>query len=292
MQVAQPSFKIESFSLQCDTIKNSAFAIINGQRYELPLETWQLMPIVSYANSEYDAAVSLFGRRLFQDHGHTDTIRTLFHNAFIDNLLGLRLLQTDLLLAGNYLQNEDDRGKLPTFDGLETPILAESEKMLYNPHVFVASSLNASINIELGEYYNSYVFTDFVDSVTGDSIKFNVEDVCLKIEGHPYYYFIDKQIDTMATLLNLFKTIDNNKKPTHKIIKLTELTNDLREKHELVRDLNPIVYDAAVTTCQWTAFFRYAKENYPQNWDSFVKQVGNLQYDAPEVYTPIKLKNR
>lgn len=425
VQVAQPSFKIESFSLQCDPDNNSAYAIINGHRHSIPLETWQLMPIVEYANSNDHAVVTLFG---------TEECGTLFHNAFIDKLLGLRLLQTDLLLAGKYLQ-KDHRGELPTFNGSETPILAESEKMLYNPHVFVASSLKASKNIDslkksLGEYYTSYVFTDFVDSVTGDSIKFNVMDDSLVIEGFPYYYFIrtdTTQIDTLEILCNFFDGLKSNKKaldtfkqntssksykirskinkgdfqgaldlfyksykgidssksvynfqrkieilndslnqpyrcslkslaenkqlfdeikeleerietgkpdiydfvllsenlkkrmkldgkttdklnfptfddllifyfyqnPIPKIIRLTELTNALREKHELVRELNPIVIDAAVSTCQWAAFFRYAKKYHKKNWNTFVKQVKSLQYDAPAVYTPVNnLKNK
>lgn len=424
VQVAQPSFKVESFSLQCDPNNNSAYAIINGHRYNIPLETWQLMPIVEYANSNDQAVVTVYG---------TEECGTLFHNAFIDKLLGLRLLQTDLLLAGNYLQRYD-RGKLPTFDGSVTPILGESEKMLYNPHVLLASSNKASrdidsLKISLGEYYTSYVFTDLVDSVTGDSIKFNVVDDSLVIEGFPYYYFIRNdttQIDTLEILCNFFdglklksnkkalaefnqntssksykikskikkgdfqgaldlfnksyKGIDSAKSvknyerklnslnaynyryypelltdsqkrildnidtlniknkngktdiydivlrseyykkleeldgnptdklnfPTfddlliyyfyqlhiYKIIKLTELTNALREKHELVRDLNPIVVDAAVSTCQWAAFFRYAKKRHNKNWNTFVKQVKSLRYDAPAVYTPVnKLKN-
>lgn len=448
VQVAQPSFEVESFSLQCDPIKNSAYAVINGQKYLIPLEVWQLKPIVAYANSEYDAAVSLFGR-LYQDHGHTDTIQTVFHNAFVDNLLGLRLLQADLLLADKYMQ-KDDRFKLPAFDGSEMPILAESEKTFYNPQAFKASSRKASKNIDkkiksIGEEYSSYVFTDFVDYVTGDSMHFNIVNNRLKIEGRPYYYFIyfDKtRTDTLETLCKIFDKYDeifdafledinnnypiispkisnklnfqnykslsekvkrnnyngaitefrerynhipdsttalsvfqkkrNNLKrfisiykinnpseyhqlqevfeplydltekilidedntrevfllsmywnllveidpnltnkssssfptfddflicyfcqyPNYQMKELTKLTNAIMNRHDLVRNLNPIVYDAAVATCQWTAFFRYAKENYSRNWDLFVNQVKKLKYDVPEVYTPTKLKNR
>ena len=429
VQVAQPSFKVESFSLQCDPIKNSAYAIINGQRYDIPLETWQLMPIVAYANSVYVAAVSLYGRRI-----EDGKCRIVFHKAFIDNLLGIRLLQADILLAG-FMQPKY-RVSLPTFDGDDIPILGNSEYALYNPDEDSLPSLEASKLIHGIDslvqndtysnslftsqwHYSTYVFTDFNDSEADNLIKFNIIDSCLTIDGFPYFYFIKntKQIDTIDFLVDFFDKIKEskafNKKASpksfkirrkiknsnykkalelfcefyddisdsttalakynlkgiklniiynlhrdvplplsgknrkinekinkiikhqtkngdmdlndrfllaeyenkltkstqypsfddllicqfyqtmiHKIEKSARFTNIMKKRRDLVRDLNPIVYDAAVATCQWSAFFRYVKENYPQNWDSFVKQVEKLQYDAPEVYTPIDIKNR
>lgn len=438
VQVAQPTFHVESFSLQCDLDNNSAYATINGQRYNIPLETWQLMPITAYANSEYDAAVSLFGELLYQNQNNTDTISIFFHNAFIDKLLGIRLLHIDLLFS-DILQYED-RGKLPTFDNSTSPILSKSEALMYNPDKLLSLSSLASDSIDiiiddyLEESNYSYVFTDAINDFTGSPITFNIINNSLKIEGHPYYYFIhfdETRFDTLETLCDFFDEYDeivdafeeiinpktsnilnfqnykslsekvkinnhngaiaefrerynhipdsttasaifqtkrNNLKrfisiykkdnpseyhqlqkefeplydltekilidednirevirlsmiwtlfieadtnltntfptfddflicyfyqyPNYQMKELTKLTNAIRKKRDLVRNLNPIVYDAAVATCQWSAFFRYAKENYPQNWNSFVKQVEKLQYDAPKVYTPIKVKNR
>lgn len=424
VQVAQPSFKVASFSLQCDPIKNSAYAIINGQRYDIPLETWQLMPIVAYANSEYDAAVSLYGRRI--EDGKS---RIVFHKAFIDNLLGIRLLQADILLTG-FLQPKY-LVSLPTFDGDDIPILGNSEYALYNPDEDSLPSLEASKLIDGIDslvqddtytsqwHYSTYVFTDFNDSEADNFIKFNIIDSCLTIDGFPYFYFIKdtKQIDTIDFLVDFFDEIKeskafnknaspksfkirnkiknsnykkalelfceyyedisdgtmalakytsknislkkiyiaHSKKPLplsgknrktkerinklikyqtkygdmdlndrfllaeyenkltnstlypsfddllicrfyqtmiHKIEKSARFTNIMKKRRDLVRDLNPIVYDAAVATCQWAAFFRYAKKYHKKSWNSFVKQVEKLQYDAPEVYTPIDIKNR
>jgi len=432
VQVAQPTFHVESFSLQCDQNNNSAYAVINGKRYDIPLETWQLMPIVAYANSEYDAAVTLYGNRTYSNIGHSDTISALFHDAFIDKLLGIRLLQIDLLLADSIVNNygtivitPKDKCSLPSFNNNESPILSNYESSHYNPMKNIFISLSGNVQEQISNtvakygYYDSYIFTDFVDSVTGDSIKFNIVDDSLVIVGFPYYYFIRKdttQIDTLEILCDFFNEIKKSKafnktdspksyrifkniekenyqealywfckyynsisdstkakriiidktrkldvflkgefkkhylslpkdqqkttikeiealkkdkkffrpyllakyvkdnyetntnldfptfddllifyfyqNPIPKTIKLTELTNALREKHKLVLNLNPIVYDAALTTSQWAAFFRYAKKYHKKSWNSFVKQVEKLQYDAPEVYTPINLKNR
>ena len=55
--------------------------------------------------------------------------------------------------------------------------------------------------------------------------------------------------------------------------------------------INPIVFDAAEKTCQWGAFFRYVKENYNEEWHSFVNNIKKLKYDAPIVQTPIDFTN-
>ena len=47
------------------------------------------------------------------------------------------------------------------------------------------------------------------------------------------------------------------------------------------------MYDSAIKCCQWSAFFRYVKANYPDEWRSFKADVQRLRYDAPEVVTPI-----
>ena len=463
VQVAQPAFKVDyGFAIIFDQNNNSAHAIINGKKYQIPLEAWQLKPIVAYANSNYNAAVTLFGDRTYSNSGQSYTLRTLFHDAFIDKLLGIRLLQTDLLLAHTFgnifnyiLFTPNEKYSLPTFNGYDSPILSNYESLHYNPMKknFISMSENAQeqINNTIDKYggFSSYIFTDFVDSLTGDPIKFNVKHGRLELEGLPYYCFLDideNQIDTIETLINFFEEIESehnfwspilfqksespkcheireqikkgdynealtlfkkyynhisdffqatsifnekrnslfefmdkygknyspssesqqcllsiidsikndkfNKIDDHgilsilsidkynlsenkvvelaelwktiiwidgkdetvinnfpsyddyliyyfywhripKTIRLTELTNALKKKQKLVRDINPIVYDAAVTTCQWVAFFRYAKEKASkENWDSFVDLVSKLQDDAPKVYTPIDIKKR
>ena len=62
-----------------------------------------------------------------------------------------------------------------------------------------------------------------------------------------------------------------------------------KQMSDLIYLINPIVYDSAIKCCQWSAFFRYVKANYPDEWRSFKADVQRLRYDAPEVVTPINL---
>lgn len=64
-------------------------------------------------------------------------------------------------------------------------------------------------------------------------------------------------------------------------------SDKMREKQSSLKAMNPTVYNAAVATCQWSAFFRYMKKRNPANWRKFVYNVNKLKYDAPTVWTPI-----
>ena len=81
----------------------------------------------------------------------------------------------------------------------------------------------------------------------------------------------------------------NHKIPAAKT--LVNITNFLREHRIYTYMINPIVFDAAEKTCQWSAFFRYVKENYEEDWNTFVSSVNKLKYDAPIVQTPIDFSN-
>lgn len=448
VQVAEPAFPVESISLICDKDSNAAFAMINGEKYRIPLGVWELEPIVKYANSPFNAAVTLYG---------TGESRVKFHEAFIDKLMGLRVLQTDLLLASNYLEPVD-RIKLPANqNGVQ--VMSESEKndwhvdsvlcRLFHETSPDTLSLFSSYLIEkakdsIGEDFTTYIYTDFGEPITFDIVNGNIS-----ISGRPYYRFtrndeiveVDETYDevlifldsltlkskvyssgiasrayqasAMPKVTNIRKIADSKKDkhtkaqesfkimdyykmhdslrltssislfslnyiflsetlteyvdsismlnlpendprvslctpirdiikdssifnapvlaeyakeivvqdPTaqevdkitscleisnmgnddlliyytetrgiHEQVLAEQFTNYLKERHELVRMLNPVVIDASVDVCRWAAFFRYAKVKNPSNWKKFVKQVDGLTYDAPQVSTPIRFR--
>jgi len=464
VQQAEPNFPVKSFSLECNKSANSAYAIINGQKYDIPLPVWQLEPIVNYANDTNNAAVTLFGEEKCQ---------ILFHRAFLDRLLGLRLLQTDLLL----MLDSEECGLLVE-DQNNVPIIGQSELSSYNNDSILHLSKIANEKLKhivdsMGSY-NSYIYTDL-----GERITFSIEDNKLEISGVPYYRFTQRgEIDTLETYMEILSFLETfemekkrfkfsdvseaysdasnpticaikkivesdksdiqkaqevlsisgyyefqdfinylkkdstagrrlcrnveregtlsdedieyfkkamekttlSKKKIYKVISvfnqnpwdigeiiidinkrqrdlitkyikimnensiynvpalveykyqiiraatdpkvnsyanpyrrispgndelliyyiftkgvfepvlLSDMTDYFKDNSDMVNDLNPVVIDAAVATCQWAAFFRYAKTKNPDNWKSFVKQVKSLQYDAPKVYTPIRIK--
>lgn len=386
-ETAQPAdtLKVQTFSLECDNTENKAYAIINGVRYDIPLDVWQLQPIVEYANSKYNAAVTIYGKRI-----DNKKASVLFHEAFIDKLLGLRLLQVDLLLAGNYISSTDALCGLPEYEKGEPILGYPNEK--YN----VSSCLNGIVArsaiwqkmLLLGDSsdYDSYIYTDY-----GQQIVFGINNGQLTITGKPYYRFtrrsdeltyrkfikkfnsywipmkknwrpINGQIadwfptmakvdslnrerisesekmkklsrilpsyylrcndEVLKTHINTLKEINNLEESTHRKklyennmrayhfcldetlimhcweeiggyqnILLKELTDWLKENDTFVDDLNPTVVEAAQNTCQWSAFFRWAKKNYGKNWAIFVKQVRQLNDFTPKVYTPVEIIN-
>jgi hypothetical protein len=87
----------------------------------------------------------------------------------------------------------------------------------------------------------------------------------------------------------LIEYMYNHRIPAAKMLENT--TNFLREHHTYTYMINPIVFDAAEKACQWSAFFRYVKENYDEEWKAFVSSIKSLKYDAPIVQTPIDFTN-
>ena len=255
VQVAQPDMQIHSFQLGCDKDNNTAYVEINGVTYPIPLPVWQLQPIVEYANDEkYDAAFSIYGDYL----GKSPCV---YQRAFIDELLGLRLLQADILLFERDAVLElpaDDAGKY---------VMAKSESDKFAD--FSSKRWVREMNWEnlqgiyVGQYH-TYILTDFKQPIT-----FHVDNGSVKIEGNPYYRF--------------YKQNKNN----YDFVFKEKLTESLRRHWNEIYEMNPVVMDAVLNTCQWAAFFRYAKLNFPENWHSFLMQVKSLQYDAPKVLTPV-----
>jgi len=180
--IASPSLNIHSMSLSCDITANKAFVEINQKKYSIDLPIWQLQPIVIFANDTNNSVVTIYG----------DSVCPVrIHEAFLDKLLGLRLLQTDLMLAGNYLDSFD-AGKIPDINGV--PILANSEKSLYNENNTKFSDIlklhSLIYNVE-NNHYDSYIFTDYKEPFV-----FGIEDNKFVINGRPYYKFVRRDNTT------------------------------------------------------------------------------------------------
>lgn len=210
VQTAIPDFDIESLELKCNTEENVAYALINGDYYKIPLEIWQLKPIVEYADDENNAAVTLYG---------DDGVRIKYHSAFVDELLGLRLLQTDLMLASNMLSVQD-RGKFPADENGYIMSNTEREKydllnnlysILYDVD-YQTMSLAMSVEIHeiidsIGEAFDTYIYTD-----QGENIYFSIADSALTFTGEPYYRFAGRDevlVDTVEMVAEIKNFVDS-----------------------------------------------------------------------------------
>lgn len=436
IQTATPEFTVNSLSLDCNYVDNSAYAVINDTTYEIPLEVWELKSIVNYADSEYNAAVTLFG-----DYD----AKIKYHAALLDNLMGLRVLQSDMMLTANdvWLLPSDDKGEYimslkerETYDAyndLYTIFEFSYEEMALYSRIMLEYYIDS-----IGEKYDTYIYTDYNQSIT-----FNVEEGDIVINGSPYYRFAYRDsvmVDTLEMyyvlkdyikmyddkvsmyknlsvsdvfnstskkIKELRKLTKNNKNVMKKsreifevidyyslcdtfdiednfikkipeivkdsltiytdsivengcenielynvskefvsiekdlkyydypivteyvnyiyelipndstIIGLKEITSEynltydkllidylydsripavrevekvtdfVRSNQGLVYMMNPIVYDATNKLCQWSAFFRYVKENHNDEWVAFINKIDGLKYDAPIIQTPI-----
>ncbi|MDR0506129.1 MAG: hypothetical protein LBH32_04860 [Dysgonamonadaceae bacterium] len=161
--------------------ENEQFTVTIGRRNLTPdLPLWQLIPIVQFANSPYQSAYTPLGE---VKKGEP---RYKYHFAFLDNLLGLRLFQADLLNIPDVLWDipRNEKGEY---------IMAESE-MYYAPHKNQNISAIIYNTLDLQEkQFIRYILTD-----RNIDMLFGIEGNDLKFYGDPYYCFLQTEIDTMA----------------------------------------------------------------------------------------------
>lgn len=240
IQTAVPNMAIDSFQLGCNFEKNAAYVTINDTIFPIPLEVWELKSIVNFADDEYNAAVTLFGDR---------NSRIKYHPAFIDNLMGLRILQTDLLLASNFLK-VSDRGQLPQYDNGEY-IMSDKEKEMYSywclidsvfydtsyENLSIACSMQLMMAVDsINEEFDTYIYTDY-----NQPISFKCVDNEIQFDGKPYYRFAQRDsivVDTIEMYYELKNFIDtfNLQKKDNKNLFIKNIYN---------KKSNPTIYKVA-----------------------------------------------
>lgn len=309
IQTAKPLMAIDSLSLGVSN--SSAFVVINGLKYNIPLDIWELQSIVNYSNSENNVALTLYGDK---------PVPIRYHKAFIDNLMGLRLLQADIIFEDNI-----GNWEFPAYENGEF-ILSENEKKSFifwddysisqNVKTYrdVSAKYLKKVNdliASMGEGYNTYIYTDFQQSMT-----FNIDQNGIVFNGKPYYIFanmnpftslgfsvidflsenyskemIEEYFQLLMGYYGLNYTWDDFLEMMNNDVQISKQTTEyFKENRDLIYMINPIVFDAAEKVCQWSAFFRYIKECYKDEWKSFVRDVNLLNSNAPEVKTPIRFE--
>ncbi len=154
--------------------------IANGIRYNPNIPDWQLVPIAKFSNTEHVAVVSLFGPK-------TSAIAydITYHEAFENTLLGLRLLQADIMLM-----NIEEFYKLPKYEGLYT-ILGKGENNNYSVNETDLTSISEFMYaLQIQELYNAWILNDKNLEITT-----NTEMQNLLSGDKPFYYFWKSEID-------------------------------------------------------------------------------------------------
>jgi hypothetical protein len=222
-----------------------------------PLYDWQLIPIARYADSEYNACITLLGRPTFAEFltGSYDDTYLEVHPAFSNTIIGFNLFLIDAMLI-----RPDLIRQIPG---------AFSEKVRgYNDTEFdeTRSAVSAEvIGLQLSAWqygYTSYIYTDCETDITYDVI-----DGQLAFMGVPSYRFI--------LLDHTNKTATVNRQ-----INIAALVF-----RPFITGLNPAVYATAETTAQWAAFFRRVKEQDPDGWKAFIEQIAGIEAE-PSIAIP------
>lgn len=71
----------------------------------------------------------------------------------------------------------------------------------------------------------------------------------------------------------------------YEILYLKDYSELISSKPELLHGINPTVWNSAVQTMRYAAFFRFCKTNFPESWLHFIRQIENIAV-APRVQTP------
>ncbi len=281
------------------------------------LHDWQLLPIAIFADSDQFECFTLFGR--LADGQQMLSIvaqggRFLqYHPAFLDSLMGLRLLQADLLILISdacHLPVQD--GKLLLGNGETPPAVEENRRRLVALHDYQ--------NGLRGGPFRSYVICD-----VGQEVSYAVEAGKLQLTGTPFWYCWKSKYDDRDRQMaaqdeanrvanqklqaefdrdrQSLSTSDFNRKYTSAyqterqrefwdqymsrelVVPMPEYSKLLSQKIRSLQGINPPVYAALCATMRFAALFRAAKNADPDNYRSFMDSLAKVCI-APAVETP------
>jgi hypothetical protein len=266
--VARPraGLDVRSLSLRYDSSEADGGRLIlriNGKQAAVPLHDWQLIPIARFADSRFSACFTLFGsltdpKRQAEVAKSKQTTRAMnYHPALANTLVGLRIFQLDeLILSG-------DSTNLPTLNGRYILGAGESTP---NPN----AGLRALTQVQQGlsrimrqmhTRFQSYLICDYKQTV-----EFSIENNRLRLTGAPYYFFWKQS-------------------RSRDVVPLSSLSDWMGKQTNLLRLVNPAVWDSGVNVMQYAAFFRYSKNKNPEAWNALMAQI-RLVKAEPQVRTP------
>ena len=177
LAVASPDKNLKNENISLDFLNNRLVVEVGKKAFYSDLPFWQLAPIVGFVNSPYNVAFTQLSDTV---GGQGAQFR--YHPVFLDNLLGLRLFQSDFLDAPDILWD------LPV-DAQHRYILAPSEQTFVPQR---DTTLQQTIyNKLLNAGFTSFVLTD-----ENAKIVFGVDDYGLVFSGKPYFCFTKTRTDT------------------------------------------------------------------------------------------------
>lgn len=250
------------------------------------LYDWEIATIAGFAATEHTAAMTLFGELDDYEYqmemgNHFDVVN--YHPALENTLMGLRMLQADLLLIRFDAVDlfRDDEGR---------PILGAGEHPLYGPD-FVEDNSRAWLRlankvsvINSDSYIAGDIKTEFHLSARGDR---------LVIAGDPTWYMwredserVDAlRHDLVSDFVVAAEGMDGDvldqrfsrdyvlQRTLHDDTTIDVLEDETLHVSKLIRSLggvNPIVYRAVRNMAQYAAIFRGLRDHDPERFERFL----------------------
>ncbi|MDR1257470.1 MAG: hypothetical protein LBJ86_06960 [Spirochaetaceae bacterium] len=238
----------------------------DGQRLVIAIGTseivpllydWQLIPIARYADSEYNACITLLGQPNYLERltGDRCNMYLEVHPAFSNTLIGFNLFLIDAMLI-----NPDRVRRIP---GALSETVRGYNDGEFNETRSASNARQIDRILSTWKYgYTSYIYTDCEKDITYDVI-----DGQLVFMGVPVYQFL--------LLDHVHKTATLNQQLNLSVILI----------RPLITALNPAVYATAETTAQWAAFFRGVKEQDLSGWNTFIEQIAGIEVE-PSIAIP------
>ncbi|MBC8185349.1 hypothetical protein H8E88_30005 [candidate division KSB1 bacterium] len=156
---------------------------VNDKAVYAELYDWQLIPIAFYADSPYFACFTFFGHLL--DKQQEKSVREKggkivnHHPALLNTLLGLRLMQSDLLLMYGDCADLPKKGNTYILgNGESEPDVWRNRNGLNN----IIRKLQ-NMKSDHGMKYRSYLISDYKQD-----IRFSIQNDTLQIRGNPFFY--------------------------------------------------------------------------------------------------------
>jgi hypothetical protein len=228
---------------------------LNDKALSLDIPDWQLLPIARFAATQNTACVTVLGdlgNEKLRDAILNKNGRVInYHPAFENCVLGLRLLQADILIVS---ANAAHLPKAKDTIGWAKPIYGTGEKA-----IAPQDGIIAFIELETDLQANNQLATDFRQYGTSllcdyeTPVTFREEKGKLQLTGEPLHYFFSGKKGGYA--------------------RFPRLDSYYAERHQLIRRINPLVWDATLQTMRYAAFFRYCQKSNKAEWEKFLSQL-------------------
>jgi hypothetical protein len=268
----KPGLIVNDMSLVYDSARPDGQRLLvnfDGAALIAPVFDWQFVPAARFAASPYTACFTLFGdpnelnNPAAAEHVKQNLGRVIkFAPAFKNTLVGLRLMQLDMLIISA------DAVELPKLNSRY--ILGTGESA---PDIVSNTAAAERIHRGLKAF----------DSPRGEQ---GFESYVINDRRFPVYISSSNGYLTLSGVPSYFTFNIQGRETPHPMVRPNEKLNDwLASQTATLREINPDVWDNAVITAQYAALFRYIKQNYPHSWQIFYGQIAGIRL-TPTVTTP------